>query len=193
MTRQSRCAGSPRLRARTARPDSLTTQTDTTDARPTSSQGGLSLSAFSACAGVSSWGNAPRRARSGDSTWYLLRLHRSGATPQCRPSRSSTASMGFGYIRRRRTSKAKHSSATSFGREGDRPVCFSIRRNRWRTVLGWRISTSAASFTDGSLSSHTRDVLSSTSRFVSGRWPKPSRQFMEKRDSPSDVPVPSHR
>jgi len=58
--------------------------------------------------------------------------------------RSSTASMGFGYMRRRCTSKAKHSSATSLGRERDRPVRFSIRRNRWRTVFGWQISASAA-------------------------------------------------
>jgi hypothetical protein len=49
--------------------------------------------------------------------------------------RSSTASIGFGYMRRRRTSKAKHSSVTSLGRERDRPVPFSIRRNRWRTVF----------------------------------------------------------
>jgi len=50
--------------------------------------------------------------------------------------RSPTVSMGFGYMRRRCTSKAKHTSATSLGRERDRPVCFSIRRNRWRTVFG---------------------------------------------------------
>jgi hypothetical protein len=43
---------------------------------------------------------------------------------------SSTASVGFGYIRRRCISNAKHSSATSLGRERDRPVRFSIRRNR---------------------------------------------------------------
>src|SRR6478736_1298077 len=52
--------------------------------------------------------------------------------------RSSTVSMGFGSIRRRCTSKAKHSSAISRGRERDRPVCFSIRCKRWRTVLGWQ-------------------------------------------------------
>jgi len=27
-------------------------------------------------------------------------------------------------------------------------VCFSIRRNRWRTVFGWQIRTSAAPRTD---------------------------------------------
>src|SRR4029077_3685481 len=88
--------------------------------------------------------------------------------------RSSTVSMGFGYIRRRCTSNAKHSSATSLGRERDRPVCFSIRRNRWRTVLGWQISTSAAPRTDASLFSHTRNVSNSVSRSSSGRSPKPS-------------------
>src|SRR4029077_2378690 len=36
------------------------------------------------------------------------------------------------------TSNAKHSSATSLGRESDRRVCFSIRRKRCRTVLGWQ-------------------------------------------------------
>jgi hypothetical protein len=54
--------------------------------------------------------------------------------------RSSTVSMGFGYMRRWCTSNAKRSSATSLGRERDRPVCFSIRRKRWRTVFGWQIS-----------------------------------------------------
>ena len=88
--------------------------------------------------------------------------------------RSSTVSMGFGSIRRRCTSNAKHSSATSLGRERDRPVCFSIRRNRWRTVLGWQISTSAAPRTDASLFSHTRNVSNSVSRSSSGRSPKPS-------------------
>src|SRR4029077_3632242 len=88
--------------------------------------------------------------------------------------RSSTASMGLGYIRRRCTSKAKHSSATSLGRERDRPVCFSIRRNRWRTVFGWQISTSAAARTDASLSRHTRNVSNSIARSWSGRPPKPS-------------------
>ena len=76
--------------------------------------------------------------------------------------------------RRRCTSKAKHSSAISFGRERDRPVCFSIRRNRWRTVFGWQISTSAAPRTDVSLSGHTRNVPKSISRSSSGRSPKPS-------------------
>jgi hypothetical protein len=53
-------------------------------------------------------------------------------------------------------------------------VCFSIRRNRWRTVLGWQISTSAAPRTDASLFSHTRNVSNSVSRSSSGRSPKPS-------------------
>src|SRR6478672_5987418 len=87
--------------------------------------------------------------------------------------RSSTVSMGFGYIRRRCTSKAKHSSATSLGRERDRPVCFSIRRSRWRTVFGWQLSTAAAAHTDASLSCHTRNVSKSVSRSSSGRSPKP--------------------
>ena len=65
--------------------------------------------------------------------------------------RSSRVSMGFGYMRRRCTSKAKHSSATSLGRDRDRPVRFSIRCNRWRTVFGWRVSTSAAPCTDASV------------------------------------------
>jgi hypothetical protein len=43
---------------------------------------------------------------------------------------------GLGYMSRRCTSNAKHSSARSRGRERDRPVCFSIRRSRCRTVLG---------------------------------------------------------
>ena len=88
--------------------------------------------------------------------------------------RSSTASMGVGYIRRRCTSNAKHSSATSRGRERDRPVRISIRRNRWRTVFGWQISTAAALRTDASLSCHTRNVSNSISRSSSGRSPKPS-------------------
>jgi hypothetical protein len=45
-----------------------------------------------------------------------------------------------GYMSRRCTSKAKHSSATSLGRERDRPVRFSIRCKRCRTVLGWQES-----------------------------------------------------
>jgi hypothetical protein len=77
--------------------------------------------------------------------------------------------MGFGYIRRRCTSNAKHSSATSLGRERDRPVHFSIRRKRWRTVFGWQVSTSAAPPTDASLSCHTRNVSKSISRSSSGR------------------------
>jgi hypothetical protein len=81
-------------------------------------------------------------------------------------SRSSTASMGFGYIRRRCTSNAKHSAARSFGRERDRPVCFLIRRNRCRTVFGWQISTSAAPSTDASLSCHTRNVSNSISQYL---------------------------
>src|SRR6476660_5449535 len=87
--------------------------------------------------------------------------------------RSSTASRGFGSMRRRWTSKARHSSATSLGRERDRPVCFSIRRNRWRTVFGWQISTSAALRTDASLYCHTRNVSKSVSRSSSGTSPKP--------------------
>src|SRR5277367_6440907 len=85
---------------------------------------------------------------------------------------SSAVSMGFGYMRRRCTSNAKHSSTTSLGREMDRPVRFSIRRNRWRTVLGWQKSTSAAPRTDASLSCQTRNVLKSISRSWSGRSPK---------------------
>jgi hypothetical protein len=81
--------------------------------------------------------------------------------------------MCSGYIRRRCTSKAKHSSATSLGRESDRPVRFSIRRNRWRTVFGWQTSTSAAPHTDASLCCHTRNVSKSISRSSSGRSPKP--------------------
>ena len=81
---------------------------------------------------------------------------------------------GVSAMRRRCTSNAKHSSATSLGRERDRPVCFSIRRNRWRTVFGWQISTSAAPRTDASLSCHTRNVSKSISRSSSGRSPKPS-------------------
>ena len=65
-----------------------------------------------------------------------LRYHLPDSTLSVAALRSSTVSMGFGYMRRRCTSNAKHSSATSFGRERDRPVCFSIRRNRWRTVFG---------------------------------------------------------
>ena len=53
-------------------------------------------------------------------------------------------------------------------------MCFSIRRNRWRTVFGWQISTSAASRTDASLSRHTRNVSNSSSRSSLGRSPKPS-------------------
>jgi len=62
----------------------------------------------------------------------------------------------LGYSRRRCTSNAKHSSATSLGRESDRPVRFSIRCNRWRTVLGWQMSASAAHRTDASLSCSPR-------------------------------------
>ena len=57
---------------------------------------------------------------------------------------------------------AKHSSAISLGGGGDRPVRFSIRRNRWRTVLGWQKSRSAAAFTDRSLCGHARNVSNST-------------------------------
>src|SRR6185436_4696934 len=81
---------------------------------------------------------------------------------------------GLGYMSRRCTSNAKHSSATSLGRERERPVCFSMRRRRWRTVLGWQISTSAAPPTDASLFCHTRNVSKSVSRSSSGRSPKPS-------------------
>src|SRR6185312_6224739 len=81
---------------------------------------------------------------------------------------------GLGYMSRRCTSNAKHSSATSLGRERDRPVCFSIRRNRWRTVLGWQNSRSVAAFTDASLSCHTRNVSKSISRSSSGRSAKQS-------------------
>ena len=70
----------------------------------------------------------------------------------------------FGYMRRRCTSNAKHSSATSLGRERDRPVRFSFRRNRWRTVFRWQKSTSAAPRTDASWSCHTRNVSKSISR-----------------------------
>jgi hypothetical protein len=75
---------------------------------------------------------------------------------------------------RRCTSKARHSSATSLGRERDRPVRFSIRRNRWRTVFGWQMRTSAAPPTDASVSCHTRNVSNRISRSSSGRSPKPS-------------------
>ncbi len=77
--------------------------------------------------------------------------------------RSSAVSMGFGYIRRRCTSNAKHSSATSLGRDRERPVRCSIGRNRWRTVLGWQNSRSAAAFTVASFSCHARNVSNSTS------------------------------
>ena len=60
------------------------------------------------------------------------------------------------------------------GRERDRPVCFSIRCERWRTVFGWQLSTSAAPHTDASLSCHTRNVSKNVSRSASGRSPKPS-------------------
>ena len=109
---------------------------------------------------------------------------------------SSTASMGFGYIRRRCTSKAKHSSAISFGRERDRPVCFSIRRNRWRTVFGWQISTSAAPRTDVSLSCHTRNVSKSISRSSSGRSPKRSNATATVwtiTSTPTRVRIAGHR
>ncbi len=82
--------------------------------------------------------------------------------------------ISHGYMSRRCTSNAIQSSATSLGRERDRPVRFSIRRNRWGTILGWQISTSAAPRTDASLSCHTRNVSNSISRSSSGRSPKPS-------------------
>ena len=88
--------------------------------------------------------------------------------------RSYTASMCFGHVSRRRTSNARHSSVTSLGRERDRPVRFSIRRNRWRTVLGWHPSRSAAERTDALLSCHTRNVSDRISRSSSGRSSKQS-------------------
>jgi len=59
---------------------------------------------------------------------------------RCRPIQHCSGigvfnSHPLGYMSRRCTSKARHSSATSLGRERDRPVCFSVRRKRWRTVL----------------------------------------------------------
>ncbi len=63
------------------------------------------------------------------------------------PFLSSTVSMGFGY-----ETAVYFECQTQFGdiprRERDRPVRFSIRRYRWRTVLGWQLSTSAAPRTD---------------------------------------------
>jgi hypothetical protein len=44
--------------------------------------------------------------------------------------RGSSRSIGFGYMRRRCTSKARYSSTTSFDRERDRPLRTSILRNR---------------------------------------------------------------
>ena len=56
---------------------------------------------------------------------------------QDKPVRDSTPRMfSRGYSSRRFTSKTRHSSATSRGRDRERPVHFSILRNRWRIVLG---------------------------------------------------------
>src|SRR5258707_10828832 len=55
------------------------------------------------------------------------------------PFRSIAASMGFGYIRRRCTSNTKHSSATSLGRERDRPRV-SILPSSVRAVRGDKVA-----------------------------------------------------
>lgn len=52
------------------------------------------------------------------------------------PHYSNSSDWPATYMRRRCTSNAKHSSATSRGQDNDRPVRCSIRRSRCRTVLG---------------------------------------------------------
>jgi hypothetical protein len=96
--------------------------------------------------------------------------------------RSSRVSMGFGYMRRRCTSKAKHSSATSLGRDRDRPVRFSIRCNRWRTVFGWRVSTSAAPCTDASVSCHNPKRVEKHLPLVVGKVAKTVQRSADRFD-----------